>query len=179
MTRAAHSARRKLMRIGLSVAALVVVAVGGTFLASAPASATWTSFEGRGTCDCVIKEGDRYRAVFGYVNETDKIGRYEAGKDNTVTGSAGTKVVTKFEPGVHKAAFTSGWVSKNEVVTWHVGTQKVTATWQKRPCDTRVSLPADGNGSGPVVALAASLLIAAGVVLFRRFRHTPRLPKAE
>ena len=173
MARFAPSARRRIVRAGLAVAALVVVAVGGTFLASSPATATWTTFEAKASCDCVVKQGDQYKAVFGYANTSDKIGRFEAGQYNTVSGSTGTKVVTRFEPGTHRAAFASGWVRKDQVVTWTIGSQRVVANWNKPTCGPSVSLPADGNGSGPVIALAASLLIAAGVVLTRRFRVKP------
>ena len=174
MSRAESSTRRRVLRVGLAAAALIVVAVGGTFLASTPATATWTDFEATATCDCVLKQGERYKAVFGYANSTTKIGEFEAGQYNAVSGSTGTEVVTRFEPGTHKAAFASGWVGRNEVVTWTIGSQRVVATWDKPTCGPSVSLPAGGNGSGPVIALAASLLIAAGVVLTRKFRLTAR-----
>jgi hypothetical protein len=125
---------RERVRAGAAVAALVLVAAGGTYLRSAPATSTWTGFEATAFCDCVVKDGDRFRAVFGYTNNSDTVGRYEAGRDNQVSGAPGTTVVTRFEPGTHAAAFTSGWVTKDEVVTWTVGAQRVVADWGKPAC---------------------------------------------
>jgi hypothetical protein len=128
---------RRRARVGVATAALVLVAAGGTYLGSAPATSTWTSFEATAFCECVIKDGDRFRAVFGYTNRSDAVGRYEAGRDNQVSGAPGTTVVTRFEPGTHAAAFTSGWVAKDQVVSWTVGTQRVVADWGKPACVTR------------------------------------------
>ncbi len=160
---------RKRVRAGLATAALVLVAAGGAYVGTTPATSTWTGFEATAFCACVIKDGDRYRAVFGYTNGSDTIGRYEAGPDNRVSGAPGTTVVTRFEPGTHAAAFASGWVARDDVVTWTVGAQRVVADWGKPACTPSVGLPAGRTGTGPAVALAVSPLVAAGAVVARRF----------
>jgi hypothetical protein len=162
-------------------AALVAAAVTAVVVAnSGPATASpWDELAGKASCDCVVKntKTGEYRAVFGYDNPSDKAGKIAVGDRNRVelfTPSSAHRSdglqVTQFEPGHHKAAFATGWVSKDTEVTWTVGSQKVQANWAKPSCGKDVSLPAGGNGSGPLVALLGSLLVAGGVVLFRRRR---------
>jgi hypothetical protein len=165
--------RGRAARLVMAAAALVVVAVTGAFIAVQPANATWTSMSGTPTCDCVrlSEDGKSYQAFFGYDNPTKVIGTIERGSNNEVfPRTAGGTQVEKFRPGANRAAFASGWVPTSSEVVWSVGGKTVTATSTRKKCDTKVSLPADGNGSGPVVALVLSLVIAGGVVLVRRRR---------
>ncbi len=173
MSRVAPFRRGRAARFLMAAAALLAVAVGGAVIAARPATATWTTMSGTPTCDCVLRseDGKRYKAVFGYVNPTRHVGRISSGDNNTVLPkSAGGTQATEFEPGTHRAAFASGWVDKSTEVVWSVGAKKVSANWSKPTCGGHVSLPADGNGTGPVVALALSLLVTAAVLLVRRRR---------
>jgi LPXTG-motif cell wall-anchored protein len=169
--------RANAVRLALAVAALAVVAVAGSVLAAKPATATWTSMSGTPSCGCVLRNADntQYKAVFGYDNPTQYVGRIEAGDNNSVyPKSAGGTPTTDFQPGDHPASFVTGWVDRDTTVAWNVGDKTATADWSKPTCGRQISLPATGNGSGPIVALAASLLIAAGVVLVRRRRPVLR-----
>jgi hypothetical protein len=159
-------------RLALAAAALLLVAIGGVFVAQQPATATWTSLNKAPQCDCVEQssDGKSYRAVFSYDNETKYTGRIEKGGNNAVfpkqiDGNQTTEFTAK-----GKSTFATGWVSNNQDVEWRVGGQTAKASSKSKRCDKKVSLPADGNGSGPVLALAVSLLIAGGVVLVRRRR---------
>lgn len=172
----------------LTVAGLAVLAAAVTTLVmlnSGPAAATWQSLSGEATCDCVVKNDKtgQYRAVFGYANNSRQSGKIAAGENNRleVTGlnaPPSSKVdgaqTTTFEPGQHKAAFATGWVSKDVQVTWSVGGKRAAANWSKPTCGRDVSLPATGNGSGPLIALLGSLLIAGAAIVVRKRRIASR-----
>jgi LPXTG-motif cell wall-anchored protein len=162
--------------------ALLAAAIAGVVLFnSGPATATWQTIAGQTTCDCVVKntETNQYRAVFGYHSTSKSAGKISVGTNNKLEVSGGPSKLdgvqtTTFEPGSHKAAFATGWLSKDAEVTWSVGGQKASANWNKPTCGRDVSLPATGNGSGPLLALAASLLIAGGAIVLRKRRFKLR-----
>lgn len=171
----------------LTVAGVAVLAAAVTsvvVLNTGPAAATWQTLAGNATCDCVVKnDKDQYRAVFGYTNPGKQTGRISVGDNNRLqlTGlnaPSSSKVdgvqTTTFDPGTHKAAFATGWVSKDVQVTWAVGGKTVAANWSKPTCGRDVSLPATGNGSGPIIALLASLLIVGAAILVRKRRSAAR-----
>ena len=173
--------RRRTTLLAVAGVAAVAAVIAGVAVGAGPAAATWQSLSGNTSCDCVVKntETNQYRAVFGYTNSSRTAGKIAVGENNrlTLTGldapsSSKVDVVqtTTFNPGTHKAAFATGWVSKDVQVTWSVGGKSVAADWHKPTCGRDVSLPAEGNGSGPVITLLASLLIAGGAVLLRRRR---------
>jgi hypothetical protein len=147
---------------------------------SGPAAATWQSLSGQPTCDCIRKnDKGEYQAVFGYDSTSKSSGKIARGDNNKLelTGlnaGSSSKIdgaqTDTFEPGSHRASFATGWISKDAEVTWAVGGKRVSANYRKPTCGRDVSLPADGNGSGPILALALSGLIAAGVVVLRRRR---------
>ncbi|WP_229071072.1 hypothetical protein [Actinoplanes sp. DH11] len=172
-----QSLRRRRALLAASGAALVAAIATVLVLNSTPAAATWQSFGGTPTCDCVVQDSKTgsYRAVFGYVNTTKNTGKIDAGANNRVvlTGSTRTvdaKVTTRFDPGTHKAAFATGWISKDTKITWTVGGKTVVAHWNKPTCGRDVSLPAGGNGSGPLLALVVAGLVGGGVYLWRKRR---------
>ncbi len=172
MSRVAFSWRGRAARLAMAAAALLVVAVTSAVIAAQPATATWTSLSNQPTCDCVeqSQDGKSYRAVFSYQN-TDKLtGHIEKGQNNAVypATASGTQVTEFTANGT--STFATGWVAKDTEVVWSVGGKTVTANMMKTPCDHKISLPADGNGSGPILALAVSLLVTGGVVLVRRRR---------
>ena len=170
----------------LTAAGAVTVAGVATALVlhTGPAAATIASLSGGPTCDCVVKDTktNTYRAVFGYVNDSKSAGTIAAGSNNTLEFSGGStrstdgKVTTRFEPGTHKAAFATGWVSKDTTVTWRVGGKNIAAHWDRPTCGKDVSLPAGGNGSGPVIVLVAAAVAAGGVVVWRK-RRTKAQPQ--
>jgi hypothetical protein len=176
MGRAIPSWRRRATRLAVAVAALALVGAAGVLFAASPATATWTDLAGKATCDCVIRnDKGQYRAVFGYDNPTESVGKIARGENNSISPARldGAQI-TRFDPGGHRAAFATDWVAKGTAVTWRVGSQRVTADWRIRECGPSVSLPADGNGTGPVVALALSVLVAAGVGVARKRRRKHR-----
>ncbi|MEU4426733.1 hypothetical protein AB0F81_39445 [Actinoplanes sp. NPDC024001] len=171
-----QSLRRRGALLTATTAAVVAAIVTVLVLNSNPAAATWQSFAGTPTCDCVVQDtkNNTYRAVFGYVSTSKSAGKIDAGANNRLELTGGSRtdgsVTTRFEPGTHKASFSTGWVSKNTQITWKVGGKYVTATWNKPTCGKDVSLPAGGNGSGPIVALLFAALIGGAVFLWRKRR---------
>jgi LPXTG-motif cell wall-anchored protein len=182
MRHVVSSWRKRAAMFSAAAVALVAAAIAGIVLFnSGPATATWQTIAGQTTCDCVVKNTDtnQYRAVFGYNSTSRSAGKISVGANNKVEVTGGSATVdgaqtTTFEPGLHKAAFATGWVSKDAKVTWSVGGQQAYADWSKPTCGRDVSLPATGNGSGPLLALAASLLIAGGAVVLRKRRFKLR-----
>lgn len=185
MHRAISSWRRRAALLTAAGVTLVTAVIGLLVLNAGPATATWQTLAGNATCDCVVKDtkSNRYRAVFGYQNTGRQSGRITVGDNNRLVLSgtnapAADKIdgaqTTTFEPGTHRAAFATGWISANVQVTWTVGGKQASANWNKPPCGRDVDLPAGGNGSGPVIVLLASLLIAGGALVVRRRRSSAR-----
>lgn len=186
MRRVVSSWRKRASVLAVAGATVVAAVVAGIVMVnSGPATATWRTLDGTVTCDCVVKntKTNEYRAVFGYDNGGKSTGKIARGENNRleVTGAdaqAESKVdgvqPTDFKPGSHRAAFATTWVSKDTLISWSVGGKRVTADWNKPTCGRDVSLPATGNGSGPVIALVASLLIAAGAIVLKRRRQPVR-----
>jgi hypothetical protein len=169
--------RRRRTALAAGAVALVAAVTAALFFSTGPAAATWQTLNGTPTCDCVVKDSStgKYRAVFGYVNSTTSTGRIAAGDNNKVVltgGSSATdaKVATTFAPGTHKAAFATGWVSRDTQITWNVGGKSVAAHWNRPTCGNDVSLPAGGNGFGPILAFLAAGAVAAVVTVVRRRR---------
>ena len=171
-----QSLRRRRALLAASGAALVAAIATVLVLNSTPAAATWQTFSGTPTCDCVVQDSktNTYRAVFGYVSNSSATGKIDAGSNNKVVlssnSSTDAKVTTRFEPGTHKASFATGWISKDTQATWKVGGKNVTAHWNKPTCGRDVSLPAGGNGSGPILALVIAGLVGGGIYLWRKRR---------
>ncbi|WP_045747913.1 hypothetical protein [Actinoplanes rectilineatus] len=169
--------RSRGVAITAGAVALIAAVVTALVLNSGPAAATWKTLNGTPTCDCVLKnsEDNTYRAVFGYTVGGSVTGTIAAGDNNQVTLAGGTTtteadVTTKFKPGTHKASFATGWVSATTTVTWKVGGKSVSATWKRPTCGNDVSLPAGGNGSGPLIVLAFAGVAAVVVTVWRRRR---------
>jgi hypothetical protein len=180
MRRVVSSWRRRATMFTVAGVAVVAAIVAGVVLNTGPAAATWQTVNGTTSCDCVVKnDKGQYKAVFGYDSTSTSAGKIAKGANNKleltgVNAPSSSKIdgvqTTTFEPGSHRASFATGWVSKDHEVTWAVGGQRVSANWNKPTCGRDVSLPAGGNGSGPIIALALSGLIAAGAVVLRRRR---------
>lgn len=169
--------RRRRTAFAAGAVALVAAITTALFMNTGPAAATWQTLAGSPTCDCVVKDSStgKYRAVFGYVSDSTGTGTIAAGDNNKVVLSGGSsstdaKVATKFSPGTHKAAFATGWVTKDTKVTWQVGGKSVAAHWNRPSCGNDVSLPAGGNGFGPILAFLAAGAVAAILAVWRRRR---------
>ncbi|MEV6343115.1 LPXTG cell wall anchor domain-containing protein [Actinoplanes sp. NPDC051851] len=158
----------------MSTAAVSMVAAIVTLTPGvAEASST---LNGSPTCNCVVQnsKNNTYRAVYGYVNNSSSTTTIAAGSNNKLSLSGGTSstdddVTTTFKPGTHTATWATGWLSKGTTATWTVGGQSVSANWNKQTCGSDVSLPASGNGTGPLIALVGAGLIA-GFVFWRKRR---------
>ncbi|GAA1637493.1 hypothetical protein [Actinoplanes couchii] len=171
--------RRRRIAFAAGAVALVAAVTTALFVNTGPAAATWQTLSGSPTCDCVVKNSKtgEYRAVFGYVSNSTATGKIAAGANNRLeltggSGSLDTAVTTRFEPGTHKASFATGWVSKNAQVTWSVGGKTVAAHWNRPTCGNDVSLPAGGNGLGPIIALLAAGVVFVLAAVIRRRRVT-------
>ncbi|GIF14238.1 hypothetical protein [Actinoplanes teichomyceticus] len=172
------SLRRRGGLIVAGAVALVVAAVAALTLNTGTAAATWKTLAGTPTCDCVLRDSasNTYRAVFGYVSTASSAGTIAAGDNNRIELIGGSTrrtthtVTTRFEPGVHKGTFATGWISRDTTVTWRVGGKTVVAAWTKPTCGKDVSLPAGGNGTGPLAALVVAGAVAA-FVLWRKRRR--------
>ncbi|WP_436530932.1 hypothetical protein [Actinoplanes sp. HUAS TT8] len=169
------SLRRRGALVATGAAALVVAIAAALMLNTGSAAATWKTLAGTPTCDCVLQnsKSGTYRAVFGYTSTAGSAGTIAAGDNNQVLLSGSTRstvadVTTRFEPGTHKATFATGWLSKDTSATWTVGGKTVTANWSKPTCGSDVSLPAGGNGTGPLIALIMAGVIAAFVFWRKR-----------
>jgi hypothetical protein len=170
------SLRRRGGLIAAGAVALVIAIAAALMLNTGSAAATWKTLAGTPTCDCVLQNSkdNTYRAVFGYVSTANSAGSIAAGDNNRVVVSGGSTknaaaaVTTRFEPGAHKATFATGWLSRDTAATWTVGGRTVTATWHKPTCGSDVSLPAGGNGTGPLIALVMAGLVASFVFWRKR-----------
>ncbi|SFE38959.1 hypothetical protein SAMN05421541_101509 [Actinoplanes philippinensis] len=175
-------ARRRRTVVAAGAVALVAAITTALFLKTGPSAATWQTLSGSPTCDCIVKDSStgRYRAVFGYVSDASGPGTIAAGANNRLVFSGGTTstdatVAARFSPGTHRAAFATGWVSRDTRVTWQVGGKSVAAYWNRPACGDDVSLPTGGNGFGPILGFLAAGVIAA-VVAGRRRRRAAGTP---
>lgn len=134
--------------------------------------------------DCIIPgPGTEYRVVFGYRNNGEQlvhrpVSSYPASGSTTTTSSSTNLMslsslngsqVSYFEPGTRHGAFTTAVVTASSV-SWTVGGTTVTATRNSPTCGSPVSLPAQGNGTGPALVLLASLVVATFLLWARRRR---------
>lgn len=119
--------------------------------------------------DCVTTHADgSWTAIFGYDNRTGSTVDIPVGPANRVTPrSSGTPQPTSFRPGVHHGAF-QVTVQRGAGPMWHLGRDNLAARTADTACPPTVQLPADGNGTGLLLATGAASL--AGAVLLLRHR---------
>lgn len=119
--------------------------------------------------DCVIPAtGGAHTAVLGYSNSQSQTTL--TGSSNTISPSQydGAQPTT-FESGTHHGVFTID-IDPGDSATWFLGnTQLVINGTAAGACPSSTELPADGNGTGVVVAL-----LGAGVVGALAVRRTVR-----
>ena len=177
-TTGGRRAGRRRAVAGAVVSAAAAVAVLATPGTAAAADATdLTPF-----LDCVSRhENGTYTAVFGYRNPTRTTIRVPVGSDNQVTPDwVRWSELTTFAPGEQRGAF-SVTVDESQPVMWHLGDDNLQVRAGSRPACTATEMPAEGNGTGPVVALAAGGVF--GALLLRHVRRraaaaTPEAPGA-
>jgi len=127
------------------------------------------------TLDCIVPGTDgTYRAVFGYDSPTTKY-TIPIGVNNRITPQSLDRIQpNKFEVGSYRGAFTTPPVDNGQQVTWTVTTSasyptsSATASSSSTACAPPVSLPAEGNGTGPVLIVAASVLVTFMILSVRR-----------
>jgi hypothetical protein len=166
LTRTTTRAARVLLALG--VAAVALVATPGT------ASATGGA---RGIVSCYTDNHDgSYTVVVGYTSSyssavTRPLGRTNQTFPTRLQGSQPTVL----QPGTHHAAFTVRLTNADlyQNARWELdGTvlQYSSLATYATVCPSSTQMPADGNGSGPVIALAAAGLVGAVAVVRSRRR---------
>ena len=123
--------------------------------------------------DCVTGHADgSWTAVFGYDNRTGAPVEIPGGPANQVTPPRydGTQPTT-FQPGVRHGVF-SVTVTSGGGPMWHLGRTNLAAREGGTACPPSTQMPADGNGTGIVVALVLAGAVGA-VVLRRRSSREP------
>jgi hypothetical protein len=140
---------------------------------AAAASPDGANPSGGPTVDCVVPASDgTYRAVFGYDNPTSYTATVPVGPYNTMDPASLNGIQpTVFTPGAHRAAFATAVVAKGKKVSWTLFGMTVTASSQSPTCGPTVSLPAEGNGIGPVLVLAGSVLLSVASLYVRQWRQ--------
>ncbi len=166
-----RSSSRHARRILLRAALVAVVAVVALVTAPGAASARGTVVP---LLDCVVANDDgSWTAVFGYQNTSSSPVRIPTGPRNKVTpATVGSPQPTTFQPGTHRGAFTVP-VPRGAGPVWHLdGTNLAARLGSATACPSAEELPADGNGAGWAIALAAATLVGA-VALQRERRRAP------
>jgi hypothetical protein len=147
---------------GWTRAGAAVLGAGAALVVSAgPAAAAGEAL--RPFVDCVVKNADgSWRAVLGYENPTRAAVSVPHGSDNQVTPRrAQASVPTRFEPGVQRGVF-SVVVDRGAGLVWHLGDDNLKVRRNSvAACPPPTEMPAEGNGTGVVVALGAAGMVGA------------------
>ena len=153
----------------LGVAAFVVVSAG-----SAAAADPTDALEP--AVDCIVTNDDgSWTAVLGYTNSGRKTVTVPLGPDNKITPAREETIVpTRFAPGRQRGAG-AVTIENGGSAVWHLGNEnlKINSTSAKA-CPPPTEMPAEGNGTGIVVALGAAGVI--GAVVVRRTRRRAPVP---
>jgi MYXO-CTERM domain-containing protein len=167
MSRSGRAPRRS--RVAAAVLGLVL-ALAPTAAGAAPGTNRSAPPDVVPLLDCTITHPDgSWTAVFGYDNRTGARVEIPVGPANQVTPSGyGRPQPTTFQPGVRRAVF-SVTVTSGGGPMWHLGRTNLAARKGTTVCPPSTQMPADGNGTGIVVALV--LAGAVGAVVLRR-RHS-------
>ena len=159
-------------RARVTRAALVaLIAVVGWLALPGTASARGTVVP---LLDCVVVDRNgSWTAVFGYENTSSSPVRIPTGARNKVTPvTHGTPQPTTFQPGTHRGAFTIT-VPRGAGPMWHLDGTNLAARLGTAPvCPPSTQMPAEGNGTGTAIALAAAGLVGA-VCVHRARRRAP------
>ncbi|RFU22255.1 hypothetical protein [Geodermatophilus marinus] len=162
--------------------ALLVAALAAVALVAAPGTAGATGGV-RGIVDCYTDHRDgSYTVVVGYVSTYGAPVTIARGSRNQAhpTRLQGVQPTT-FQPGTHHGAFTvritnadlygdARWVLDGTTLRY-----QPSMTYSK-VCPSATQMPADGNGTGPVIALAAAGLVGAFALHRSRRRGAAAAP---
>ncbi|SFT36096.1 hypothetical protein SAMN05660657_00415 [Geodermatophilus amargosae] len=174
-TRRARPSLRTRLAVTAGIGAAVVLATPG------PAMATGDPLTPTVTCVQQAPNGS-WTAVFGYTNTSSSALTVRRGGDNDFDPDRfnGPQIET-FRPGAYQGAFSVSVPSGYSSIQWELGDRRVTAYRDRStPCPASTELPADGNGLGIVIALAASGAVAGGSMWLaqRRTQHRAALAAA-
>jgi hypothetical protein len=137
-------------------------------LGAAPAAAGPGNRDPRPFVDCVVVTGDGFQAVFGYEKATGQV-TIPVGPLNQVSpASLDGGQPTQFKAGWRPGVLVLPPVPVGSTVSWTVDGLTATATAGSQVCGPRVSLPAEGNGAGPVLVLVGSVAVSMGFASLRR-----------
>jgi hypothetical protein len=118
--------------------------------------------------DCVTRSGSGFTAVLGYANSGTAT-EHARGADNAISPAAldGAQP-TKFSSGTHHGVFAVTVTGSS--ATWTLEGTTLVIGPTSAACPPGTELPAEGNGTGPVLALVAAGLLGGLVVARARSR---------
>jgi hypothetical protein len=118
----------------------------------------------------VSRPDGSFRAIFGYSNAgpatTVPVGRYNWLFPDELNGLQ----PTAFATGSRTTAFATPFLPKDSIVAWTVQDRVTFAYWRIAECGPGVTLPAEGNGIGPVVVIVLSVMATFAVGWLRSWR---------
>jgi hypothetical protein len=169
----AGSTARRRPPLGARLA--VVAGVGAAVVLATPGPATADTDDAlTPTVTCVRSvENGSWTAVFGYTNSSSRTITLRRGGDNDFDPDRynGPQIET-FAPGTHQGAFSVLVPSRDSDIEWELGDRRVTAHRDRSTrCPSSTELPADGNGMGVVIALAAAGAVGGTSVYVSRRRR--------
>jgi hypothetical protein len=173
LARRSSGARRGRGRL-IRAALVPVVAVVG--LVAVPGTASAGSVTAVLNCTRPAAGGG-FTAVVGYDNSTGQQVTIPYGKQNRIVpGQYDGAQPTVFAAGRHDGAFSVTITTSS--ATWTLGSQLLLLKPSQAPaCPASTELPEDGNGTGPVIALAVAGVVGA-VALRRVHRRSPAVAGA-
>ncbi len=158
----------------LTRAGAALLGAGATLLVTAgPAAAAGVT----PLVDCMVKNSDgSYTVVMGYENTGSSAVTLKPGSpDNRLRPAHVEDVLpSRFEPGVHRGT-ASGTIDRGSSMEWQLDGQVLRLTASAPPpfCPPPTEMPAEGNGTGVVVALGAAGIV--GAVAVRNVRRRTSL----
>jgi hypothetical protein len=149
--------------LGAAVAAVALLAFPGTAAAAGVTPLV----------DCMIKNADgSYTVVMGYENTGGSAVNLKPGSPSNRLrpGHVDDVLPSRFEPGLHRGTAT-GTIDRGSSIEWQLDGQVLRLTASAPPsfCPPSTEMPAEGNGTGIVVALGAAGVV--GAVVVRRVRR--------
>jgi hypothetical protein len=163
--------------LGTRLAVIAGIALSVLFVTPGSASAHYGWIQPVVTCVTPVRNGT-WTAVFGYTNTTPTTLTVSRGSLNDMTPDRfdGTQV-TRFSPGTRQGAFSVQVPASITTVQWQVyGMYGIARRDGSTRCPSSTELPADGNGMGVVIALAAAGAVGGTSVYVSRRRREGGTP---
>jgi len=157
------STRRRRPSLGRRLA--VTTGVGAAVVLATPGAASADIDPLTPTVTCVQPlQNGTWTAVFGYTNTSSSTITVRRGGDNDFDPDrANGPQIETFRPGTYQGSFSVSVPSAYSSIQWELGDRRVTASRDRSTrCPSSTELPADGNGLGIVLVLAASGAVAGG-----------------